>query len=71
MAEDPVLVPPETHDELEMLYDAGELDPEDRETAIEQASERGFEETVQWLEQVGDEVYAQAARGEFVAGDEV
>lgn len=71
MAEDPVLVPPETHDELETLYDAGELDPEDRETAIEQATERGFEETVHWLEQVGDEVYAQAARGEFVAGDEV
>lgn len=66
--EDPVRVPPETSDGLKTLYEAGELDPTDRENAIEQASERGFESTVKWLEKVGDQVYARAARGEFVAG---
>lgn len=67
---DPVLVPPETSDGLKTLYEAGELDPEDRENAIEQATKRGFEKTVKWLEKVGDGVYARAARGEFVSGDE-
>lgn len=71
IAKDPVLVPPEPSDELEMLYEAGELDPEDRDGAIEQATNRGFDKAEKWLEQVGDKVYAQAARGEFVAGDEV
>lgn len=71
VAEDPVLVPPEPADELETLYEAGKLDPEDREGAIEQATDRGSDKAEKWLEQVGDNVYAQAARGEFVAGDEV
>ena len=70
MDDEQVIVPPEVHDELESLHQSGELAPGDRERAIAVASERGYDETVDWLEKVGEEVYAQAARGEFIAGDE-
>lgn len=71
MDDEQVIVPPEVYDELDSLHQSGDLEPDDRERAIQLASERGYDETVNWLESVGDEVYTRAARGEFVAGDEV
>lgn len=65
MVDDQVTVPPEVYDELESLHQSEELDPDDRETSKRLASDRGYDATVKWLEQVGDEVYARAARGEF------
>lgn len=70
MNEDQVLVPPEVRDGLDALLHAGELDPDDRRSAIETADEHDLDATVKWLRQVDDAVYANAARGEFVAGDE-
>lgn len=65
MSQDQVLVPPEVYDNLEALYEAGELDPDDREAATRLASERGYEYVEEWLANVDDVVYAEAARGRF------
>lgn len=67
MVDDQVTVPPEVYDELESLHRSEELDPDDRETSKQTASDRGYDAAVKWLEQVGDDVYARAARGEFTA----
>lgn len=68
MADDPVRVPPEVYNGLEKLHKSEELNPDDRENAKQQASERGLDDTAKWLRQVDDEIYARAARGEFIAG---
>lgn len=70
MDDDQVLVPSDVYEGLEFLQQSGELDPDDREAAKQVASERGYDHTVQWLEQVGDEIYTQAARGKFTADTE-
>lgn len=70
MTDEQIRVPPEVTGELEQLQQAGDLDPNDRAAAIQAAAERDFDAAVKWLEQVGEEVYAQAARGQFIAGDE-
>ena len=63
--DDTVLVPPEVHEGLDSLQESGQLDPDDREAAKRAAAEQGYDNTVKWLEQVGDEVYVRAARGRF------
>lgn len=71
MVDDPILVPPEAHDGLEDLRRAGALDPDDREAARMAASERGYHDAEQWIEQVGEDVYERVARGEFTSqGDD-
>lgn len=70
MVQDEVLVPPEVRDGLEQLGSAGALAPDDRQTALDVADERGLEDTVRWLEQVDDAVYERAARGAYEAADE-
>ena len=70
MSQDQVLVPPEVYDGLESLYEAGELDPDDREAAARTASERGDEYVTEWLENVGDQVYERAATGAFTTQTE-
>lgn len=70
MDDDRVLVPPEVHDELEALQQSGDLHPDDRQQAQRVASEQGYDHAVDWLEQVGDKVYARAARDGFTAQTE-
>ena len=65
MSQDEVLVPPEVYDNLAALYEAGELDPDDREAATRVAADRGYEYVEEWLANVDDTVYAEAARGRF------
>ena len=67
MDDDQVLVPPEVHEGLEFLQQSGQLDQDDREAAKRAASEQGYDDTVKWIEQVGDGIYARAARGRFTA----
>lgn len=70
MNEDQVLVPPEVRDGLDALLHAGELHPQDRTATIQTAREHELDATVKWLRKVDDDVYENAARGEFTAGDE-
>lgn len=65
MSQDQVLVPPEVYDGLRSLYESDELDPDDREAATRLASERGYEYVEEWLANVDDVVYGEAARGRF------
>lgn len=70
MDDDSVLVPPEVEDGLDTLREAGTLHVGERDRAIEDASDRGLDATVSWLEQVDEVVYERAADGRFVADDE-
>ena len=70
MSQDQVLVPPEVYDDFEALYEAGELDPDDREAARRLATERDYEYVEEWLANVDDEIYAEAARGRFATQTE-
>ena len=70
MDDDRVLVPPEVHEGLESLQQSGELDPDDRNATRRAASERGYDHTVKWIEQVGEGIYVRAARGRFTAATE-
>lgn len=69
MSQDQVLVPPEVYDGLESLHEAGKLDPEDRQEATRVAAQDGYEYVEEWLENVDDEIYADAACGDFTVQD--
>lgn len=70
MDDDPVVVPPEVAEELELLYQLNETDTDNRERVKQRAQERGLEAAVKWLEHVDEEVYRQSRRDGFIAGDE-